>query len=425
MQRRLTLRAGTHGLWWGNGRSIIFRARWCLSNMEQGEATMSCYQSQRLCCCCVLLLILSYASLRRFSPWCCCCRWVSRRSVHLLTQSRTLNPNHSLTRTHSFIRSLSLSLPHTPSVAHVLSLCLLLCHSYTHSLSHTHKHTHSRLITHNGTRSLSLALSLSLTHTLSFTHAPTHLPTIHSPIHSISHSLTSSLSLSLSLTLVCMRERACVSLSPSFSRFLFCILSQAFSLSISFSFTHTLAHTQSHALSHALTHTRTQGPDLYPHLSRTLTHISLSFFLSLSLSYIQTWTRTHICTLTLSHLFTRPHTHSLLSRLRAALSSARVRRSLLSVSPPLPPFLILFLSESISFFSLPVLSLACLLAVFLSLVRFLSFSTPGSHDLIWNSPTLTASAVFHSLARGDFSQMEQWRGQIEGETNWGERIGDM
>jgi len=30
--------------------------------------------------------------------------------------------------------------------------------------------------------------------------------------------------------------------------------------------------------------------------------------------------------------------------------------------------------------SLPPLSLACLLAVFLSLVRFLSFSTPGSHD---------------------------------------------
>ena len=43
-------------------------------------------------------------------------------STHLLTQSRTLNLNHSLTRTHSFIRSLSLPLPHTLFVAHVLAL---------------------------------------------------------------------------------------------------------------------------------------------------------------------------------------------------------------------------------------------------------------------------------------------------------------
>jgi len=42
--------------------------------------------------------------------------------------------------------------------------------------------------------------------------------------------------------------------------------------------------------------------------------------------------------------------------------------------------------------------------------------------LIWNSPALNASAFFHSLARGIFSQTERRRRTIEGETNWWERI---
>jgi len=128
------------------------------------------------------------------------------------------------------------------------------------------------------TMSLSLSLKLLLTHAL--THALTHIPIIHPPTHSISHSFTFSLPLSLSQVCTCMR--ACVSLSPSFSRFRPCILSQAFCLSLSFSFTHTLAHTQSQAVSRPLTHKRTHAPNLYLHLSRSLTQISLSFFLFLS-----------------------------------------------------------------------------------------------------------------------------------------------
>ena len=42
-----------------------------------------------------------------------------------------------------------------------------------------------------------------------------------------------------------------------------------------------------------------------------------------------------------------------------------------------------------------------------------------------NWRALTASAFFDSLARGIFSQMEQWRRRIEGETDWRERIGDI
>ena len=169
--------------------------------------------------------------------------------------------------------------------------------------------------------------------------------------------------------------RACVSLSPFFSRFCHCILSQDFYLSLSFFITHTLAHTQSHALCHPVTHKRTHALNLYPHLSCTLTHISLSFSFSLSLSLflLQTYTdtHTHIHTHTLFHLFTRSSTHSLFSRVRNALSSARVRASAL-FSLFLAPFLpFLFVSFPILslLFSSP--SLARLLPCRLSLTRSL------------------------------------------------------
>jgi len=185
-------------------------------------------------------------------------------------------------------------------------------------------------------------------------------------------------------------------------------------------------HTQWHALSHPPTHKRTHAPNLYAHFSCTLTHISLSFSLfpslSVSLSLLHTYTDTH----THSH----SHTHSLMNSLihsfivvacaRCVVFSARTRaRSLLSVSLPLPPFLVRFLSNSISFvLFLPSRWLASSLSLSHSFAS--SFFTMIS---IWNSQTLTASAFFHSLARGIFSQMEHWRRRIKGEINWWERIG--
>ena len=142
----------------------------------------------------------------------------------------------------------------------------------------------SRLDVYQVNDALCLSHCLSLTHT-SFC-SPMHSPTFQSFTHPLILFLTLLLYFSLSLSLVCWCMRACVSLSPFFSRFCHCILSQDFYLSLSFFITHTLAHTQSHALSHPVTHERTHAPNLYPHLSCTLTHIPLSFplFLSLSLS---------------------------------------------------------------------------------------------------------------------------------------------
>ena len=120
------------------------------------------------------------------------------------------------------------------------------------------------------------------------------------------------------------------------------------------------------------------APNLYPHLSRTLTNISFSFSLSfsVSLSHTHTHIHTHIRTPTLSHFFTRPPPHSLLSRVSAALSSSNVRACFF------PPFSLSysFLLQFYVLASLSPLSLAFLPAVFPALVRFLSFSTPGSHD---------------------------------------------
>jgi len=230
-------------------------------------------------------------------------------------------------------------------------------------------------------------LCLSHYHSLSLSSvcSPTHSPTYQSFTHPF---ITFLLYFSHSFSLACTCVRARVSLSPSFSRFSPYILSEAFCLSLSFSFTHTLTHMQSHALSHPLTHKRTHAPNLYPHLSRSLTHISVSSFLSLplslflfflsfslslslSISYTHTLIHTHIHTHTLSHLFSCSSTHSLWSRVHAALSSAHVRaRALFSLF--LSPFLpFLFLSFVILSLLLSSSPLARLLFCCLSLTRSL------------------------------------------------------
>jgi len=167
-----------------------------------------------------------------------------------------------------------------------------------------------------------------------------------------------------------------VSLSPSFSRFLFCILSQAFSR------THAVARSFSCTHSHAHTGTRS----LSPSFSHTQAHFSLFLPLSLSLSLFLTYKHGHAHTFALSHSLTCSLAHPLIHCCRVCalrcLQSAYARAlSPLCISPP--SFLSHYFPFRIYlFFSLPLLSLACLLAVFLSLVRFFSFSTPGSHDLI-------------------------------------------
>jgi len=222
-----------------------------------------------------------------------------------------------------------------------------------------------------------------------FTHALTHLPIIHPPIHSISHLLTLFLSLFLSGVYV----RACarvplpffLSLSPLHS------LSGFLSVSFFLFYTHTRAHavTCSRSSTHSGTHTRTKS--LSPSFSLTHTHfsfflsltflslplslflffLSFSLSLSLSLSYTHTLIHTHIHTHTLSHLFTRLSTHSLLSHVRAALSSARVRaRALFSLflSPFLPFLFFSFVIWSLLLSSSP---LARLFFCRLSLTRSL------------------------------------------------------
>jgi len=179
--------------------------------------------------------------------------------------------------------------------------------------------------------------------------SPTHSPTYQSFAQSFILFLTLfTLFLSLSLS--------SVSFSPSFSRFRPCILSQVFCLSLSSYFTHTLAHTQSYALSHPPTHNRAHAPYLYPHLFCSITHIclssSLSLFLSLSLSLLHTYTdiHTHSHSHTLSLIHPLIHSFIDVACVHCVVLSARTRaRSLLSTSLPLPPFLILFLDNSVSF----------------------------------------------------------------------------
>jgi len=275
-------------------------------------------------------------------------------------------------------------------------------------------------------RSLSLALSLSHTHRYLFTHALAHFPIIHPPTHSIFNSFTLFLSLSLSGVLVHARVRVplsfFLSLLPlhSFSGFLF--------VSLFFHYTHTRAHAVTRSLSSSYSQTHTRTKSLSPSFLHTDTYFSLvlffSFSFSLSLTNIHWYTHTHSHSHTLSFIHSLIHSFIVFACAQCVVFSARTReRSLLSVSRPLPPFLVRFLSDSISFVlfplsrslaSLPSFSHSFASSLFQLLVTMIS---------IWNSPTLNASAFFQSLARGIFSQMERWRRRIEWETNWWESIG--
>ena len=70
------------------------------------------------------------------------------------------------------------------------------------------------------------------------------------------------------------------------------------------------------------------------------------------------------------------------------------------------------------FCSLPPLSLACFLAVFLSLVRFLSFSTPGNHDFNMKQSNshceciLSLSCPWHFLSDGTVEEKNRWRDKL-------------
>jgi len=243
-----------------------------------------------------------------------------------------------------------------------------------------------RLMTPSVSRTV--ARSLSLTHTQAFVYPRTaHLPIIRPPIHSISHLLT----LFLSLFLSGMYVRACARVPLSIFLSISSLHSLSGFLSVSFFlfYTHTRAHAVTCSLSstHTQTHTRTKS--LSPSFSLTHTHFSLflsltflslahslflfflSFFHSLSLSLSLTLIHTHFRAHILSHLFTRSSTHSLLSRVRAALSSVRVRARaicFLFLSPFLPFLFFSFVILSLWLSSSP---LAGLLFRRLSLTRLL------------------------------------------------------
>jgi len=218
---------------------------------------------------------------------------------------------------------------------------------------------------------LSFSRTFSLALSQAFVHPRTHPFTSYSHTYSFSFSLSYFVSLSLSLWCVRASMRACPSLLLSFA------FALAFSLRLSvylfLSLLHIHLRTRSHTLSlHPLTHKRTRTPNLYPHLARSLTHISLSsslflslslvLSLSLSLSLLHTYTDTH----THSHSHTLLLIHSLIHSFivvacaRCVVFSTRSRaRSLLSVSLPLHPVLIPFLCNSVSFaLFLPSRSLA-------------------------------------------------------------------
>jgi len=118
--------------------------------------------------------------------------------------------------------------------------------------------------------------------------------------------------------------------------------------------------------------------------SHTFLYLSLSFLLSLSLSLLHTYTdtRTHSHSHTLSLMNSRIHSFIVVACARCVVFSARTHaRSLLSVSLPLPPFLVRFLSDSISFvLFLPSRWLASSLSLSHSFAS--SFSTPGNYDSI-------------------------------------------
>ena len=186
--------------------------------------------------------------------------------------------------------------------------------------------------------------------------------------------------------------------------------------------THTLAHTQSHVLSHPLTHKRAYAPNLYAYFSCTLTHISLSFSLfpslSLSLSLLHTYTDTHALTHPLIYELAYPLIHCCRVCALRCLQRAYARAlSSLCFSPP-SSLSCSFPFRFYLFCSLPPLSLACFLAVFLSLVRFLSFSTPGKHDFKLKQSNshckciLSLSCPWHFLSDGTVDEKNRGRDKL-------------
>ena len=128
---------------------------------------------------------------------------------------------------------------------------------------------------------------------------------------------------------------------------------------------------------------------------------------------------THIRTHTLSLIHSLIHSFIVVACACCDVFSARMCvRSLLSVSLPLPPFLIRFSLRFYLLCFLPLLSFACFLAVFLSLVRFLSFSIPGSHD--FNSKqscshcksTLSLSCPWYFLSDGTVEEKNGGRDKL-------------
>jgi len=228
---------------------------------------------------------------------------------------------------------------------------------------------------------LSHCLFLSL---LSFC-SPTHSPTYQSFTHPLILFLTLLLYFSLPLSLVCTCVRECVSSSPSFSCFRPCIRLRL-SVFLFFALLHTLSRTRSHTLSliHSLTNAHTHQFFILIFLahSHTFLSLSLSFSLFLSLSLLHTYTDTHTFALTLSLTYSLAHPLIHYCRVCVLRCLQRAYARALSSLCFFPPSSLSysFAFQFCLFYSLPPLSLACYLAVFLSLVCFLSFSTPGSHD---------------------------------------------
>jgi len=138
-------------------------------------------------------------------------------------------------------------------------------------------------------------------------------------------------------------------------------LSGFLSVSLFLFYTHTRTHAVTNSFSCTHSHAHTGTRSLSSSFSHTHTHFSLFLPLSLFLLHSNMDTHTHLHSHTLSLVHSPTHSFIAVAFARCAVFSARTRaRSLLSVSPPLPPFLILFLSESISFsLFLSSRSLAC------------------------------------------------------------------
>jgi len=140
--------------------------------------------------------------------------------------------------------------------------------------------------------------ALCLSHCLSLSHtsfcSPMHSPTFQSFTHPLILFLTLLLYSSLSLSLVCKCVRACVCVPLSFFLSLLPLhsLSGFLSVFLFLHYTHTRAHAVTRSLSSTHSHS-THAPNLYPHLSCTLTHISLSFSLSPSFSLSLSLTQIH------------------------------------------------------------------------------------------------------------------------------------